>query len=102
METERAAKLRRLNQMRRSLPYVSASALSSVLQDVEEQGVPELHGRKHMKEASEKALADHNAYGDLIDSIPMVHKDGGTKMMLVINFLSLLQAAFYEGRASVS
>ena len=97
METERAAKLRRLNQMRRSLPYVSASALSSVLQDVEEQGVPELHGRKHMKEASEKALADHNAYGDLIDSIPMVHKDGGTKMMLVINFLSVLQAAFYEG-----
>ena len=46
--------------------------------------------------AGEKVLADHNAYGDLIDSIPMVHKDGGTKMMLVINFLSLLQAAFYE------
>jgi hypothetical protein len=52
MEGGRDAKLRRLNGFRRSLPHVSASALEAVLTAVMEQGMPCLHARKNMLEAS--------------------------------------------------
>ena len=47
----RAEKLRRLNLMRKKLPYMSAASLSGVLKDVEEHGTPGLHQQKHIKEA---------------------------------------------------
>jgi DNA-binding HxlR family transcriptional regulator len=52
MADVRAAKLRRLNGFRRALPHVTASALEAVLNAVESLGVPELHLRANMLEAT--------------------------------------------------
>ena len=49
--TDRPAKLRRLEDIRRKLPYLSASALASLIKDFEDQGIPELSQRKHIQEA---------------------------------------------------
>ncbi len=93
----RPAKLRRLEDIRRNLPYLSASALASLIKDFEDQGIPELSQRKHIQEAKKVAVSKHHAYGPLIGDIPMVYNDGSSKNMLVVNFLSWLQAAFGQG-----
>ena len=79
------------------MPYLSASALASLIKDFEDQGIPELSQRKHIQEAKKVAVIKHHAYGPLIGYIPMVYNDGSSKNMLVVNFLSWLQAAFGQG-----
>lgn len=56
----RPAKLARLTQMRRGLPYMSASAMAALLQDVKDSGMPELCGRKHIKASRVEAIKDAN------------------------------------------
>lgn len=56
----RPAKLARLTQMRRGLPYMSASAMAALLQDVKGSGMPELCGRKHIKASRVEAIKDAN------------------------------------------
>ena len=55
-ETDRPAKLARLTHIRRGLPYMSASAMSALLADVKESGVPEVHGRKNIRAARAAAI----------------------------------------------
>ena len=62
----RHGKLQRLEGFRRQLPFVSCSALSSILDAVEREGVPELHRRKHMKEAVVQMTDGFNSYGAII------------------------------------
>ena len=52
----RAQKLRRLKEFRRSLPHISANALSSVLATIDEQGVPDRHSRKDFMNATHAEL----------------------------------------------
>ena len=44
--SDRPSKLRKLEQFRRQLPHVSLSALQSILDLAQKEGVPELHSRK--------------------------------------------------------
>ena len=62
---ERAAKLRRLESLRRDNPHITASALTSLLQDIQENGMPDLVARKHVKEARDVRLQEVNSYGPL-------------------------------------
>ena len=48
---DRAAKLRKLDDIRRRNPHVTASALESLMRDVSQHGLPELFNRKNMNEA---------------------------------------------------
>ena len=61
----RRAKLRRSDAFRRRNPYVSASALSALLDDVEQNGIPELHTEKACYEASEGVINEDTDYGRL-------------------------------------
>jgi len=61
--SSRPAKLQRLNEMRRSVPYVSKSALAAILDDVKTNGLPELRSRDHMKEVKGWSLADWTHMG---------------------------------------
>ncbi|CAE8690708.1 unnamed protein product, partial [Polarella glacialis] len=70
--------MQRLNQLRRSVPYVSQSALAAILLDVKEKGVPELHQRKAMQEATSCELAKLDAYGPLIQTVNGILKSGDT------------------------
>ena len=94
---ERAAKLRRLEGLRRDNPHISASALSSVVQDIQVNGLPDLYSRKHIKEARDIKLQEMTAYGPLFSQAPVIHKDGTEKQLMFVNFFSLFFALFQQG-----
>lgn len=94
---ERAAKLRRLECLRRSNPHISASALSELIADIEKHGLPDLHNRKHVKEARDATLSQHTAYGPLLCTASVVDKSGNKRSFLYVNFPTMLQAMFMQG-----
>ena len=71
---QRALKLRRLNDLRRKLPHISASAMGAILADVASEGTPELHSRRHIAEASFQEISSHDAYGPLLGNVAAVGK----------------------------
>ena len=93
----RASKLRRLEDFRRQLPYISCKALEEVLTLVEKEGCPELHSRKHIKEAVEVTLADFSSYGPLVESVEVTTLSGSTKKFPMLNLPTFLQGVFAEG-----
>ncbi len=95
----RLPKLRKLNELRRRCPHMTASAMSALLHHVEAEGVPELHGRSHVGEASEAELAQHTAYGPLLEDLPCKCNDGSEALITVVNVLTLLQALYGQGGA---
>ena len=52
MAKSRAYKLKRLNDFRRSMPHVTASALSKVLHGIIDQGMPSPTNRNDMRETT--------------------------------------------------
>jgi len=87
---ERAAKLRRLEGLRRGNPHISASALSSLVQDIQVNGLPDLYSRKHIKEARDIKLQEMTAYGPLFSQAPVIHKDGTERQLLFVFFFFVL------------
>ena len=68
MSEERVSKLRKLNQFRRSLPHVSASALSAILQEAAAGNIPDIHHSRGMWEATNAELNEATPYGSLLAS----------------------------------
>ena len=91
---ERAEKLQRLEATKRRVPALSASALAGLLQDIEANGLPGLSQRKHVKEATVKAL-DMSSYGPLLETktIPGIKKP---VQLVFANFCTLLQGLFVQ------
>ena len=73
---ERAAKLARLEDFRRSKPSCSASAMSAILQDIAKNGLPELRYKEAMSEARDDVINTDTAYGKLLRTIFVVDKAG--------------------------
>ena len=73
---DRGARLQKLEAFKRKLPPMSAAAMSALLDTVESSGMPEMHGRKHVREATQNALQQHSAYGPLLQSRAVHDKDG--------------------------
>ena len=91
----RPAKLARLTQMRRGLPYMSASAMAALLQDVKGSGMPELCGRKHIKASRVEAIKDANGpFGPLIQSVEVSGKAGKPIKVDIISPIPFLAHAF--------
>ena len=93
---ERTSKLRKLENFRRSIPFVSAAGLSAILQEVDKVGVPELHQRKHLQEARDAKVMQHQSYGPMIGDMKVHLTTGEEKSIKVINFLSLLSACYEQ------
>ena len=91
------AKLRKLNDIRRKLPHMTASAMSALLDECTHHGIPELHSRHDMGKSTQAEIARHASYGTLLPNTILVDKQGAEANMLMINPLSLLQAAFGQG-----
>ena len=85
---DRPAKLRKLEDLKRKVPALSASALAGVLQEVRESGLPDLAQRKHAREATVKTLEKHDAYGPIMKSICLAEG----LILNVVNLASLLLA----------
>ncbi|CAE7784554.1 unnamed protein product [Symbiodinium sp. CCMP2592] len=74
-------KLDHLDAFRRGIPFVSCSALAAILNKVEQEGVPELHGRKNIKQAVlEKIAAMAGDCGSLLKQLTAVRIDGSKDM----------------------
>ena len=85
--SERQSKLRRLEELRRNNPHISASALSEVILDIETHGLPERHAKKHVQEARDSTVSEHTAYGPLLETTSVTCKDGTKKQMLYVFFV---------------
>ena len=102
MGEERAAKLRKLNGFRRSLPSMSVSAFSSFLKEAQKGDLPSLTERKHVKEATLHALPD-SIYGPMLVAAQLKAKQLPNKKpkefeeVLLANPLTMLQAAYGQG-----
>jgi hypothetical protein len=95
--TPRDSKLRKLNDMRRKLPHMTASAMSALLDEMSQHCIPELHSRKQLAEATQREISAHTGYGPTLSKSILVNKQGAGAEMLMINPLTLLQAAFGQG-----
>lgn len=94
MEHDRAAKLQKVEAFRRACPHVTAAGMAAILQEIENHGAPELIQRKHVREARDKRIAAHQAYGPLITEVQVVLESEETKNIHAVNLLSLLQALY--------
>ena len=94
---ERAGKLRRLNAFRRSVPHVSASALSAVLDEVSRSGVPELHSRWDLGRATQQDLLQDTPYGQVLDAIQVKSKAGEDILFPIVNPHAHIHTAFSSG-----
>ena len=95
-DKDRPAKLRKLETFRRSLPYVSASALSAILKELDREEPPELKGRKHLKEARDYITPQETVYGPLLVDVPVQMSNGSQKGIQIVNFLALLQLLYEQ------
>jgi len=90
---KRDAHLVHLETFRRSLPHVSGSALSSILQEIEEQGLPQLKQRKHFQQARDHLLSKYTAYGPLLTSISLECANGSAIQIPCANFCHCVMLA---------
>ena len=56
-ESDGSNKLQRLNDLRRSVPYCSKSALQAILEDVAQKGLPEAKSAKQMRQATQGSFS---------------------------------------------
>ena len=95
--SDRAQKLQKLHHLRDSVPFVSKSALSSILDHVKEQGAPDMSSAKHMREATRNLLGQANAYGPLILQDEFACLQGNPVKISYLNFLSFLHFCYKSG-----
>ena len=98
-QSDRNHKLRKPNDLRATVPFVSQSALASILKFVTKEGVPTLAQTKHVREARTNLLESFCMYGPLFVESPVVGLDGSCQSLLFANFLTYLQGAFNQGGA---
>ena len=93
----RDSKLKQINKLRRSVPYVSAAALEAIVKEIAKEGIPQLSGRKHMREGASNQLAEINGFGPLLQQFDAVTLQQSVVKLTMVNFLSLLSGAFGQG-----
>ncbi len=96
-ELGRPAKLQKLDQFRRAMPYMSQSALQALLQKIQKEGLPQLKTANAMKEASRSILGNMQAYGPLLLHEPVDTIDGQPATIWMANTLSLLAGLYKQG-----
>ena len=81
---DRGAKPRRLDEFRRAVPHVSASALSRILEEAS-SGLPDLSDRSAIREARDAQLSEATAYGVVLDTLELRTVDDEVIPMSFIN-----------------
>ena len=99
MAGERDKKLQRLDSLRKQVPYCSQNALSAILANVAEHGVPALHSKKHVQEANRKVLEQCTGYGPLFKTVQLRTLGGEETPMTMVNVFSLLAGIYKSGGA---
>ena len=90
----RLAKFARLENLRRSTPYVSQNALEGIIADIKEHGLPEVSSRASMQRATQESLQKHHCYGPLLEEHCFAKNDGGQCVALLTNVGTYLAALY--------
>jgi len=84
-------RLAHLEHFRRKVPHVSASALSAVLLEAKESGIPDLHDRRDFREARDAVLDEATPYGPIYQSVDVpIHAPRKRQHLQVIHPLAFL------------
>lgn len=95
---DKRAKLRRLEDFRRKLPYISQTGLSKVIAVIREEGLPELGDRRDdIREARDTVLTEVTPYGPIAQQRTLVTKTGGTYELDVAHPLAHLWTVAKQG-----
>ena len=97
--TDRPSKLQKVARLRRSLPHLTASALSEVCKTMRSEGVPDLTQRKHIAEAARASLRD-TGHGPIVEHMELTQSNGAQLRVPSVNFWALLQQAILEADSS--
>ena len=89
---DQSAKLRRLDQFRRSVPDVSASALESILREAQ-RNMPDLSNRCQMRQARDMQVTENTEYGPLLIPLKVELLDGRMQDFNIINPFAQLHIA---------
>ena len=89
----RPSKLRRIDDFKRNLPYISASALTALIADIKEKGPPEVASRKVIAVAAKNAV-NCDLYGPLLMESACKLTNGQSKQICHVNPLTLIAALF--------
>ena len=92
----RAKKLRKLEDLRRNVPYVSQSALAGVIDHLKTHGIPEAASRSQFSRATKAMLSGEYPYGQLKCMLDLEALDGATIQVPVLNLKSYMAALFDE------
>ena len=85
MAEHRAAKLRKLDEARRRLPYISGQALAAVYKDVLEHGVPDMRTRNNLMEAKKLVKQSKTPFGTLHQQLLVPKQNGQAYGLNVIH-----------------
>ena len=99
MIEEREQKLRKLSHLRHTLPHVTASAFSALVQELRKEGLPDFSSRKHFKEAEELDLKRPTRHGPVLTNLICMTKAGKPARIPAADPLALLDVAFSAGGA---
>jgi len=93
--SDRAAKLRKLNDWRRRLPHCTASALGAVLKEIQKNGLPEGCdlSRNAIRHARDEVAATQTPHGTLLQTITVFDKDENEVEVTIAHPLAMLWQA---------
>ena len=94
--SDRAKKFRKLEDLRRNVPYVSQSALAGVIEHIRTHGLPEAASRPQFSRATQAMLSGEYPYGQLKYMLDLEALDGATIQVPVLNLKSYMAALFDE------
>jgi len=93
---DRPDKLRRLDGFRRRVPHVSASALASILHEIEDDR-PEVYDRKSIRDARDQRVTEPTPYGPILSTVPIECDNGSFVDMVIANPFANLYIAAKRG-----
>ena len=92
--SDRAAKLRKLDDFRRRLPHCTASALGAVLMEVRKYGIAEGGvSRTTIRAARDEVAATQTPHGTLLQTIKVFDKDENEVEVTIAHPLAVLWQA---------
>jgi len=92
---DRSAKLRKLNDFRRRLPHCTASALSAILADVRETGIPD-GDRNAMRNARDLQNSEPTPFGPVLQTLTVFDNDDEEQKLTIAHPFALLWKASSE------
>ena len=95
---DRSAKLRKLNEFRRSMPHCSSSALGKILGAVKDHGLPTdgSLNRDLFRNARDEQCNELTPFGPMLQQISLIGKDGAALQMHVAHPAAVLWKAVKE------